>query len=364
MKKIRLGIIGTGMALEKLHYPALQQLSDKYEIAALCDIKREKALAWANRLKLNPGNVYTDYKEIARRPDIDAFDIMVPIELNYIVTEAVASIARKPIICEKPLAPTPEQARAHAELPKKYGIPIMIAENYRHNEEINMLRDMVRNKKVGDIVYFIQNRVVFFPGDMYKDKFPATEWRQHPDFPGGAILDTALHDLAALRHIFGPVKSLQAFGVPQNDDFSPYAVINVNIKFNSGVIGQFAFYCAGKEMQRPLVGLRIFGKHGMIFLEERDCGIINVAFNDGHSEQIPYQVQRGYYNELLNFYNAVIGKEPLSVTPETELGDTLMVFDILRSIREEAVVPVDKAEDLNIPHFAFTPEIQNQPQLH
>ena len=44
MKKIRLGVIGTGMAWERLHWPALQELSDKYEVVALCNLNRERAL--------------------------------------------------------------------------------------------------------------------------------------------------------------------------------------------------------------------------------------------------------------------------------------------------------------------------------
>lgn len=345
MIKLRVGIIGAGMAFEKLHYPAYQELADKYEIAALCDVDRDRAESWAKRLGIDPGNVYTDHRDMAGRGDLDLFDIMVPIEKNFEVTEAVASIARKPIICEKPLAPNLEQARAHADLPRKYGIPVMIAENYRYNEEIDRIRDMVRTKKVGEAIYFIQNRVVNFPDDMLKDKFPAREWRQYPEFRGGAILDTGLHDLAALRHIFGAVDRLQAFGRRQGQDFSPYSVINVNILFKSGVTGTFSFFTAGKEIQRPLIGLRIFGSGGTIYLEERDCGFINVMHNDGAHELIPYRPQRGYYNELLNFYNAAAGTEPISVTPEMEFGDAKMVFDILKSIEEERIVEVDREED-------------------
>lgn len=177
---------------------------------------------------------------------------------------------------------------------------------------------------------------------MLKNKFPATEWRQHPQFPGGALTDTALHDLAGLRHIFGAIDRLQAFGRPQEADFAPYEVVNVNLLFKSGVTGQFSFFCAGKEMQRPLIGLRIFGTEGMLYLEERDAGTINLAFNDGRSEQIPYEPQKGYYNELLNFYNALTGAEPISVTPEMEYGDLKTVQAILQSIKEERVVAFDE----------------------
>jgi len=47
---------------------------------------------------------------------------------------------------------------------------------------------------------------------MTKDTFAATEWRQHPKFYGGAFLDAAVHDIAAMRHIFGAVECVQAFG--------------------------------------------------------------------------------------------------------------------------------------------------------
>jgi len=349
MRTLRVGIIGAGMAFERLHYPAYREMPDKYRIVAVCDEDREKATMWAGRLGLEKGDTYSDHREMCKREDIDCFDIMVPIEKNYLVTEDVARLAKKPIICEKPLAPDIQQAMAHRDLPKKYGIPIMIAENFRYNEEVDMIRDMVRTKKVGDIVYFMQNRVYYFPVDMHKNTFAATDWRQHPKYPGGTILDTTVHDMAALRHIFGAVDSLQAFGVPQDEDYSPYAVVNVNMKFKNGVTGQFSFYCSGMEIQRPLIGLRMFGTGGMIYLEDRDCGTINVTHNDGGAERISYRPQRGFYNELLNFHNAAVGLEPISVTPEMEFGDLKTVQDILLSIKEDRIVSVDD-------HAAYQPD--------
>jgi len=336
-----MGIIGTGMAFEKLHFPAYQELADKFQIVAICDSDIKKAENWREPLRLRPEDIYSDFHELMKRDDLDAFDIMVPIELNYEVTEEVAQ-AGKPIICEKPLAPTKEQAEAARDLPKRFNIPIMIAENYRHNEEINIIRDLIRTNNIGTVYYFIQNRVVDFPSDMLKNKFPAREWRQHPEFLGGAFLDTGVHDLAALRHIFGAIDYVQAFGKKQKEDFAPYSVIQANLQFKSGITGHFTFFSAGKEMQRPLVGLRIFGTNGMIYLEERDCGTVNVAYNDGSNKQIPYQPQRGFYNELLNFYKAATGEETLSVTPEIEYGDAMTVFAILDSIKERKIIRVDK----------------------
>lgn len=204
-----------------------------------------------------------------------------------------------------------------------------------------MIRDLVRTKKVGDVYYFILNSVTDFPNDMLGDKFPATEWRQYPEYPGGAITDMAIHDIAGLQHIFGGVRKLHAFGRPMTQDFSPYSVVNVNLEFENGVIGQFSFFCTGQEAQRPLTGLRIFGANGMIYLEERNAGVINVAYNDGRSEQLNYEVQKGFYNELLNFYNAFNGFEQISVTPEMEFGDLRVITCILDSIKDEKVITID-----------------------
>lgn len=336
-----MGIIGVGKAFEKLHYPAYKRLQDKYEIAAICDIDSEKLERWRNTLCLTQGDTYTDFRQMLNRQDIDAFDIMLPIELNFEATEAVAQ-AGKPIICEKPLAHSIEEAEAARRIPLTYSVPVMIAENYRYNEEDNIIRDLVRLKEIGEVRYFIQNRVVDFPSDMLKDGFAATNWRQHPEYPGGVFYDTGVHDIAALRHIFGAIESVQATGVRQKADFAPYSVIQATLSFRSGITGQFSFFCAGKEMQRPLVGLRIFGTEGMIYLEEDKCGVVNVAYNNGESKQISYQPEMGYYNELVNFYKAAAGLEPLAVTPELEYGDALTILAILEAVESGQKVEVDR----------------------
>ncbi|MGE5509088.1 MAG: Gfo/Idh/MocA family protein [Chitinophagales bacterium] len=359
MRKLKVGVIGAGMAFARLHYPAFQKLADRYELAAFCDTDSFKAKEWAARSGLGPEHAYSDWHALVARPDLDVIDILVPIELNYEVTEGVARALagqRKGIICEKPLAPTLDQAEAARDLARKYSLPIMIAENYRYNHEIDLLRDLVRTGKVGEPLYFIQNRVLDTPGDMVRDTFLAKEWRQHPEFPGGVITDTALHDLAALRHIFGAIDRLQAFGRPQAAGFAPFSVVNCNLLFKSGLTGQFTFFCAGKEMQRPLIGLRIFCTEGMLFLEERMCGVINVAYNDGRSEQIPYQPQTGYYNELLNFYNAMTGLEPISVPPELEYGDLKTVLLMLKSAEEGRIIQVDETADYHPVYGAMETE--------
>lgn len=340
MDKIRLGVIGTGMAWENLHYPALKELSDKYEIVALANETRAKAVEYARNMNLDESNVYSDYRELLERDDVDVVDIILPIPLNYEASERAAK-AGKDIICEKPLAPNMVQAEAYRNLPVKYGVRVMIAENMRYSEETNKIREIVYAGKIGQVVYFIFNNINCFPCGIISGSYASTEWRKHPEFEGGAFLDAGIHDIAMMRHIFGPVESVQAYGVPQEDEFNPYLSVNTCIKFKNGVIGQYTYFPSGKEMQRPLVGFRIFGTKGMIYLEEKSSGVINIAYNDGTTENVAYTPGRGFYNELLNFYNAYTGSEQVSVTPEIEFGDAKMVFDILQSVEKGLPVKVD-----------------------
>jgi predicted dehydrogenase len=341
MKKIRLGVIGTGLAWERLHYPAIQELGDKYEIVALANRTKKDAEDFAKKINLAVSNVYDDYHEMLKRDDIDAVDILVPIQMNYEVSETVAK-AGKNFICEKPMAPDMEQARKFLKLSEDYNLTIMIAENYRYNEENNKIKEIIDSGKIGAVVYFIRNNMTCFQCEMAKgNTWASTEWRQHPRFPGGALLDAALHDVAAMRHIFGSVECVQAFGKPQQKDFNPFFSVNSNILFESGIIGQYTYFPSGIETQKPPVGWRIFGTKGEIYLEDKTCGIINVTYHDGQPEQVKYTPERGYYNELLNFYNAVNGIEDISVTPQIEFGDVKMIFDILESVEKRQIVYVD-----------------------
>ena len=247
---MNIGIIGTGMAFQKLHYPVFQQLADKFKIVAISDVDLHKRDYWITKLGLNRSDGYEDYRKMLERNDIDVFDIVVPIELNYEISETVArSIAGtgKGIICEKPSADNMENALAHQELSSRYKVSIMIAEHTRYSDEINIIRDAVINHRIGKIFYFMYNSVRNFPRELFGDTYSSREWRQYPRFPGGAFLDAGVHNVAVMRHIFGAVDKVHAFARLEEMSFSPYSVINTNIRFHNGVTGQFTFFCRGDE---------------------------------------------------------------------------------------------------------------------
>jgi len=108
--KLKLGVIGIGLAWDKLHQPALAQLGDCYEIVAMCDTEIEKARGAAAALHLPAEQIYSDHKQLLQQSNIDVVLTLVPISENFEVARDVI-LAGKDLIAEKPLAATLEGAK-------------------------------------------------------------------------------------------------------------------------------------------------------------------------------------------------------------------------------------------------------------
>ncbi|MDR3240264.1 MAG: Gfo/Idh/MocA family oxidoreductase [Clostridiales bacterium] len=335
MKNIKIGVIGAGMAWEKLHYPAFERLKDKYTIAAVCDRQMEKARAAASAVGLGQDKAFDSYMKMINTVEMDAVDILVPIEQTHEVAKDVIDLG-KHIILEKPFAATINGAKELLKLGKK--IKILLAENFRYEESHKIIKDLIDKKAIGNVVYFIDNHVKEFQEEMLGPSFASTEWRQHPDFKGGVFLDDAVHHMARHRFFFGNLEDVYARGRHTDADFCPYSCITALLSFDNQIAGHYTYYCIAKETQTPMVGLRIFGTDGEIFLESKECGFVNYTTKEGECQAIPYKPGEGYYNELINFYEAVVTDTPILSTPEKGLGDMQAVFDILKSIETGSAI--------------------------
>jgi len=331
MERIKLGIIGLGLAWERLHAPALERLKERYEIVAVCDRDTAKAKSVAQTLGLPPDSAYGDYNKMLGRPDIEAVESLVPISGNY---ETAAAVMRsgKHLIAEKPFASTPDAARELIELRNKTGVKVMVAENIRYEEQNILIKSLLTGGEIGAPIYFIDNHVVEYRQETENNGFGQTEWRQNPSYEGGVIMDSGVHHVARMRFLFGDAISVYAQGRPSGLSFAPYSCINSLLRFGENVSGQYNFFMTGKETQSPLVGLRIFGTHGEIYLEEPNCGYVNISYkNDRPSVAISYTPGQGYYRELEDFHSALRFGGKIESTPEKALGDIETVFSIIQS---------------------------------
>ena len=99
MKKLKLGVIGTGR-IGKVHIATLVQSVPQAEVVAIADINLKSANEVAKAFGIT--SVFSNYMDVINHPEVEAVVICSPTDTHakYIVDAAKAG---KHIFCEKPV---------------------------------------------------------------------------------------------------------------------------------------------------------------------------------------------------------------------------------------------------------------------
>ncbi|MDP4094509.1 MAG: Gfo/Idh/MocA family oxidoreductase [Bacillota bacterium] len=317
MKPIKLGIIGCGIAARELHWPVLKEMTDKFEIAAVCNHTEEKAKSFSQMV----GNVpyVLDYNEILNMKDIDAVDIILPIELNFETVKA-AMKANKHIIVEKPLASNLKDAENMVELEKTYPKVAMVAENFRYRKAVEKAGNYMASGKIGKPYAVFWNK--FDKVDKVTNLYANTSWRINHKYPGGFVTDAGIHNIAALRDLLGDIKGTGIFTKSANPELGQ--IDSMSLQFSSpqdisGVVNLFFSSDGYKENT-----LKILGTQGCITI---DGDVLTVSKGDSVELQEVYPQDDGYRGEFEDFYKAISeGKKSKATFYESYL-DLKMLID-------------------------------------
>ena len=116
MKKVKIGSVGLGR-LGYEHARNLATLIPGCELAALCDVAEEQAKKVAEELGVP--NVYTDFEEMCKNPELDAIAIVTP---SFLHTAQIATAMKygKHVFCEKPLGTDVAQCKEAEKVIEQY----------------------------------------------------------------------------------------------------------------------------------------------------------------------------------------------------------------------------------------------------
>ena len=328
-RKIKLGIIGTGLAAKILHLPALQRLHDNFEIIAVCNHTEKKAKEFS---ELAGGvKYYLDYKDLLKDKDVEAVDISLPINLNYRIT--IESLkAGKHVFLEKPLAGSMAEAKKMLELKSKYRHVMLLAENFRYRKVYNSVNDLLKIKSIGKVYAAQWN--VFYQVTSDRD-YGATKWRQKHSYVGGFMLDAGVHNIAALRMLFGEVQSVAAFTDSINPKIGNPDTMSVQMIFSSGVkVIYNLFFTVKHHWENKLL---VFGDKGTI---EANDDIIRLKLSDDNPQTSDASDFGGYDEEFMDFYNAIINRKKVRSAFIDGYKDMEVVFAALKSAKKNKVIQI------------------------
>jgi predicted dehydrogenase len=198
MMTLHVGIIGAGSISRFIHIPGFQLCPD-VEVSALCDVSTSTAKQTASAFGV--ADVYSDYRDVLARLDIDAVVIATPNNLHPEI--ALAAFDKgKHVLCEKPVALSAERARQMADVARASGLVNMVSFVYRFNPAMRYLRHLVTKGFFGDIRHVRAQYLQQVP-EVYLG------WRSHRAQAGsGALGDIGSHLIDFARHLAGEITAV------------------------------------------------------------------------------------------------------------------------------------------------------------
>lgn len=145
---LKIGIIGCGKITEVRHAPEYAE-NPNCQLAAFFDVVPERAKALAEQY----GGVAYDSIEALLASDVDAVSVCVA-NAYHAQASIQALKAGKHVLCEKPMATTPEDCEAMVAAAKAAGKFLMIGQNQRLAKAHVKAREIIESGEMGKVITF------------------------------------------------------------------------------------------------------------------------------------------------------------------------------------------------------------------
>ena len=146
---IRIGVIGCGRIAQSRHLPEYSE-NENVIIAAVYSPNRERASGVGAQYG---ASVYDSCEDLIADPQIDAVSVCTPNATHFNIT-VKALRAGKHVLCEKPMATTPEECELMVSTARETGKHLMIAHNQRFAAAHVEAKKMIAQGAIGKILTF------------------------------------------------------------------------------------------------------------------------------------------------------------------------------------------------------------------
>jgi len=349
-KKLRIGIIGCGGIANGKHMPSLAKL-DNVEMVAFCDIIRERAEAAAKKYGTPDAQVYEDYKELLKDESIDVVHVCTPNRSHSFIT-VDALEAGKHVMCEKPMAINPTEAKKMVDAAKRTGKKLTIGYQNRFRPDSQYLHKLCQDGELGEIYFAkahaIRRRAVPTWGvflneyeqgggpliDIGTHALDLTLWMMN-NYKVKYVVGNTYHKLAERENAanaWGPWDPKKftvedsAFGFITMENGATI-ILESSWALNTLDVDEAKTTLCGTEAGADMKdGLRINGeKYSRLYVTKPDLHSGGVAFYEGKSEDPSYL-------EAKQWIDAIINDTEPTVKPE----EAYVVTQILDAIYQSA----------------------------
>lgn len=348
MRKWKVGLVGTGFWSEK-HLKAWKRIP-QVEIAALCNRSREKLAAKGAEFGIPEERQFGSLEEMLASGGIDIVDIVTGPETHRSFVEKAAA-AGKHVLCQKPFAPSLEDAQAMVQAAEQAGIRLMVTENWRWLQPFQMIKQVIDSGALGKL------RVArYIHTDYYTPRMapgvdiPQPFFREMPQL---LFYEMGAHWFDTWRFLFGTPARLYA----ETATVSPYIKGEdsgiVTLGYDNGFYGFMDMSWATRQKLDFPLGDRVGPVHLEQLVIDGEEGTLKL-YTDGRITRIDrsggvetvvaastgLDHEESHYRLQSHFIRCLESGEPFQTGGADNLVTLQMVFGTYKSAKEHAPVPI------------------------
>lgn len=348
-RPIRVAMVGTGFVAP--HHAAGWRACAGVELVAAVTRDPERAAPRLAELGIARG--YRSLAQAIERERPDVIDICTP-PARHREDAETAIAAGLAFMCQKPLAPGLDDARAIAEAARRAGVPAMVHENFRFRPWYRALKAELERGAIGRP--FFARSVQRMAGTVPTAAHPEVPWSlaRQPQFATAEpllILESAIHQIDVARYLFGEPRRLFARArrispLVRGEDTALIVLCHDDMEVS------IERSYASKGHAPPASGqgesLLVEGDEGSAFVSE-DGGLRVLRDGpDGRRESWPAvdrtdAYRRSYGDCIAHFVERFRAGEPFETGLDDNLKTLAAVFAAYRSAESGEAVPLDAA---------------------
>jgi predicted dehydrogenase len=210
---IGVAVIGAGMA-GRAHASGYRTASTLYDeglpevrLVAVADVN--PAFAGDTARRFGYERAEAGWEAVAEAPDVDVVSVVVANPLHREIVEGLLA-AGKHVLCEKPMAPTVEDAEAMVAAAKASGRETGIGFVFRRSPAITAVREQLDSGAIGRPLHFNGH----YWCDYGVDPRAPMSWRYKGGPGSGALSDIGSHLIDLAEFLCGPIQSVRGAVLP------------------------------------------------------------------------------------------------------------------------------------------------------
>ena len=324
---LRVALLGYGLAGSVFHAPYIAA-AEGLELAAVTTRDPERRRSAEERY---PGVLVLDSPEdvFERAGDFDLVVVATPNRFH--VPNALAAFeVGLPVVVDKPLTPTAEEARRLVDAADERGLMLTVFQNRRWDGDFLTVRQLVGEGALGTVHRF-ESRI-----DRWRPQLTGA-WREQAAEAGGLLLDLGTHLVDQALQLFGPAELVHAeidarrAGAEVEDD------VFLALEHESGERSHLWMSLVAAQ---PSPRFRVLGDRAAYVKHGEDPQ--EAALRAGRTPGDP-----GWGEEPPEAWG-LLGAEELRPVP-TVPGDYTAFYDgVARALREGGPPPVDPADAVRV----------------